>query len=117
MLNIKQSKKLVRKFVNKVLPAVSVNLLQDAEFTKPFVENGLCHSFCLLVLNGHNERVLHAPVGDAQDVLVLMASRQHWSKEICVNPNIRMVWVWKRWQQTWFVCRLLLCWHTRQVLV
>jgi hypothetical protein len=95
MLNIKQSKKFIRKFVNKLLPAVSVILCRDAEFTKPFIENGLCHGFGLLVLDLRVKHVLLESASDAQDVFVMATGCQHGYKQVSMNPDIGMFWIWK----------------------
>ncbi len=88
MLDIQLLEKFIGQLVDKLLPAVSVNLTRDAEFAKPFIENVLGHSFCLLVLDGRDNGVLHESVCDAQDVFVLAAGSKHWAKKVSMYLNI-----------------------------
>jgi hypothetical protein len=87
-------KELFGELVDKLLPAVSVDLWRNAEFAKLFIENGLCHGFCLLVLDCRDEHVFDKCVRDAQDLFVLATSCQHWAEKISMDPDVRAFRIW-----------------------
>jgi len=107
MLNIKQRKQFIRKLINKLLPAVSVNLHRDAEFAKPFIEDGFSHCLGLLVLDHRDESAFHEGIRDTQDVLVLASCSEHRSKQVRMDSVIWMFRIWKRLKRRRLICRLL----------
>jgi hypothetical protein len=87
-------KKLNGELVGKLLPAVSVDLCWDAEFAKPFIENGLRHGLRLLVLDCRDKCVFGKGVCDAQDVFVLASSSQHRTEKVSMDPDIWPLRIW-----------------------
>jgi hypothetical protein len=69
-------------------------LRRDAKFAKPFIENGLGHSLCLLVLDGRDNGVFCESVRDAQDVFVLATGSKHWAKKVSMNSNVWPFQIW-----------------------